>query len=99
MTVHEIPTGDTLSDALDFYERVELDGVLFELRCHWNASAAGWFLDLRDEDSTPLVQGIRIVVDRLLLDGRRHLAGLPPGELIAFDRTMRQEDPGERDLG
>lgn len=95
----EIPTKDERSDAIAWEQRVTLEGATYRLAFHYNAQLDAYFLDLATEDGTAIVSGRRIVVDTPLLAEFHHLTSCPPGELIAFDKTLRQVDPGLDELG
>ena len=91
-----IPTFQTLAS---YRERVQLDGERFELLFRWNACAQSWFLDIFDDEGTPIVFGRRCVVDARLTGQHKHRTDIPPGELMAFDTTQRKLDPGLSDFG
>lgn len=91
-----IPTSLDLSD---YTESVELDGETYELRFRWNHRAECWFCDIADADGTVLVYGRRCVVGSRLIEQHKHLAGMMPGELTAFDTTRRSVDPALTDFG
>jgi hypothetical protein len=79
--------------------RVKLEGKDYGLRWTWNQRQARWFLDMSDTDGTLLFAGVKILANRLLLQGRRWNPNVPPGELIAADLTGDGSPPGLDELG
>lgn len=79
--------------------RVTLDGVTYEIHHRWNHRASLWLLDLYDAARNPLALGRPVVVDAYLIRQFHHIAGVPPGELVAFDTTEREIDPRFDDYG
>lgn len=86
------------SDLPFFDVKADLDDVTYTLQFRWNVRAAGWFLDVLDEQGeTILAAGVRVVVDFPLL---AHITGRsPPGALAFVDTGGKGEDPGLTDLG
>lgn len=83
----------------DYVERVTLDDVSYVLRFRWNTRGEMWFLDIFDADNNPLVYGRPCLVGNDLIAHLHHVEGMPPGELVPFDTTDRQVDPGLLDFG
>lgn len=96
MTAYEVPVSQ---DLVDYTERVELDGETYELRFRWNHRAEAWFLDIKDDAGAALVLGRRCVVGGRIIGQHKHVAGIMPGELTAFDTTNRSVDPALTDFG
>ena len=78
---------------------ISVDGsvVLFDVR--WNSlPAGGWFLDLREQDESPIDLGIKIVLGVNL--GRRSTHPFFRTYLLrAFDTSGVGADPGYDELG
>jgi hypothetical protein len=79
----------------------ELDGVTYGFSFRWNDRDSAWFLDIADGGGTPMLSGIRVVINLLLLRAIRGVSGLalPPGDLIALDTTGQGLDAAFEDLG
>src|SRR5690242_14218702 len=90
------------SDTAFYDQRVELDGVTYILSFTWNARGGTngtWTLSISDAAQTPIVSGITIVSDVLLLRRYKYLGTLPLGDLMAVDLTKTIDAPGYSDLG
>ena len=76
---------------------VELDGRIYNLEMKWNERDSTWFMTMSDSEESPIVSGVRLVVDwdllRTCVDARR-----PPGTLMAVDSTG-EGYPSLADLG
>ncbi len=96
MAITVIPTSQTLPS---YRERVQLDGVTFQLRFRWNTRLQSWFFDVEDEDGNVLVYARRAVIDWLPLRQSRHVEGIPAGSIMAFDTTLRDVRPLLDDFG
>jgi hypothetical protein len=86
------------SGADHFQFGIRIEGTNYEFEFRWNYREEAWYFDLRLEDGTEIVLGVKVVVDWPL--GRRsmHPKRLP-GALIAVDTAGLQKDPGLNDLG
>lgn len=91
----EIPTR---SDLTHYKLSVDLDGKSFTIELRWSPRASAWFMALGDAEGTPLLTGIRVVVDTFFFSRYRD-ASFPLGDIFAYDTSSQQEDPGETDLG
>lgn len=83
---------DTTGEA-DYTERLPLDGREYVFHFQYNQREDRWYLNILDQDSTPIVHGVKIVVGYPLT---RYTL---PGSLIALDLTGKNQDPGFADLG
>lgn len=75
-----------------------LDGqsVIFDLR--WNSREEAWFLNLLDNDETPIVEGIKVILGMFL--GRRTTSErMLPGRLVVEDLSGQNLDATIDDLG
>jgi hypothetical protein len=77
---------------------ISLDGTSYLLELRWNTREEAWYLDIRLEDGTDVVLGIKVVVDFILGRRSQHPAR-PPGVFFAVDTSGRRQDPGISDLG
>lgn len=90
----QIPTFDS-----PFYTQViDLDGVDYLFDFRYNQRENAWYFSIALVDETPLVSGIKIVVNVGLLQ-RFPSPLLPPGLLIALSNTTDQSPPGIGELG
>lgn len=96
MAILSIPV---LQNTPHWRQRVALDGSDYLLDFFWNARGGAWYMSLFAADETPLVQGLRLVVNRPLLRRFRATPGLPPGEFLVYDGTGKLDAPGYNDLG
>lgn len=80
-------------------QRITLDGRAFTLYLAWNQWAQSWTFSLYDSEESPIVQGVRIVVNLPLLRYYKHDPRTPQGELIAQDLTNENRDPGFDEFG
>lgn len=101
-----IPTATTLAD---YEQTTTLDGRDYLLRFTFNEREGFWYMSMSDQDSSPIVTGLKVAVDFPLLkrvtDARR-----PPGTLMAKDlatvdvdidagEKLLALDPGLEELG
>lgn len=69
---------------------------LFDVR--WNVRAAAWFMDIREQNETPIAMGIKIVLGAYL--GRRCQHALfRDGVFVAEDTTNQGREATFDDLG
>lgn len=80
-----------------FSQTVVLDGTAYRLRFQWNTRGQYWAMDLATQDKTPIVTGIKLVLDYELI-GAYHAIGTPPGELWALDSTEKLLRIGRDDI-
>ena len=80
-----------------FTQTLTLDGALYRFSFAWNYRAGYWSMSVLDAGGTPLVQGLRIVLN---LDLFRQFPGrgLPPGALYAVDPSDTISNPAFDDL-
>lgn len=88
-----MPTEIPLRSDLPRYDlQVQLDAVTYTLELHWNTREAAWYMNVRTEDGSDIVNGIKVVVDFPL--GRRTPNPLrPPGVFVAVDSSGQHLDP------
>jgi hypothetical protein len=89
----------TLKPLLPHYDlTTTLDGVSYTLEFRWNTRDSSWFMSIRLEDGTDVVNGVKVVVGYPLGFRSRH-ASRPPGMFQALDTSGKKQDPGINDLG
>jgi hypothetical protein len=77
---------------------VPIDGTsyLFD-NIHWNAFEESWYLDLREQDETPILSGIKLVLGVRL--GRASTHPFFQAHMLHLsDTSGQQKDPGFDDL-
>lgn len=62
---------------------VNLEGIDYKLRFVWNSRDNNWYLDISLPDDTPLVMGIKMVINYDLI-GHYVQEGVPPGSFMLF---------------
>lgn len=76
----------------------ELDKVSFNFAFEWNDRDSGWYMSINDVNGVPLLSGRRVVLNYPLINLYRDTA-LPLGNIMAFDSTGSDTEPGYSDLG
>lgn len=76
-------------------QEVSLGGSIFSLRFRWNTRQQSWFMDVRKEDRTPILSGLRLIPGTLLLDRHKWKPELPDGDLVLIDQ---KNNPAEGEL-
>jgi len=75
-----------------------LAGTQYVLDVRWNGRAAAWYMDLLQEDTTPIALGIKIVLGRFI--GIRVTdPAFPPGIIMASDLSGAGIDATLDDIG
>lgn len=96
-----IPIARAADDAAYFDLLATLDGTLYTLEFRWNVRLGAWFMTVLDgEGTTPLLLGVRLVVDYPL--AQNLVDRTPPGYFLAVDTGASDGfgiDPGFDDLG
>lgn len=95
MALIKIPTR---SDLPAFNERIELEGVIYNLDFRLNERMNKWAMDILDEEESPIVSGLLLLTNVPLLD-QLTVADLPPGDFIMLDRANLQRDADADNLG
>jgi len=79
--------------------QVALDGVAYLFDVHWNARDNGWYFDLREQDETPILLGIKVVLGPPLGRTRRYHPFFQNHVLQVIDTSGAGVDAGFDDLG
>lgn len=75
-----------------------IDSVPYQFRFRWNSRASAWFMDIREQDDTPIVLGVKVVLGTSL--GRRSTHPLfSSGAFRAIDTTNKGLEATLDDLG
>lgn len=75
-----------------------LAGVQYILDLRWNGRESSWFMDVLDEEETPIRSGLRIVLGALL-GARSANPDFPAGAFIVSDLSGQGLDAGIDDIG
>lgn len=77
-------------------QQMSLGEKTYELYFYWNTRQASWYMSIREGDGAPIVEGIRVVAEQLLLDGYKSRERLlPEGDLLLVD----QQNPPKNGIG
>lgn len=76
----------------------ELDKATYKFSLEWNDRDSGWYMSIADVNGVPLLSGRRIVLNYPLINVYRDTR-LPLGNIMAFDSTGLDVEPGYADLG
>jgi hypothetical protein len=78
-----------------------LDGKRYILGFNWNAREGDWYVDLADDQGTPICMGIKLTPNILTWHQYKGVGGLPAGDLILFDTqgNLQTASVGFADLG
>jgi hypothetical protein len=82
-----------------YSQTTRLDGRDYLLRFSYNQRLERWFLDLHDEEGTPLVQGLRLIANWSLLRSYQWDERIPQGKLFVGDVTGDGTPPTLNELG
>jgi len=94
MAILTIPTTN------DSFQRmtVRLDGRDYVLTLLYNQREESWYLSIGDDESVPLLSGLKLQANWPLLWRHRYNTSLPPGELMVTS-TTDSVSPTLSDLG
>lgn len=82
-----------------FYEQTtRLEGREYRLQFRYSQSTDRWWLNILEEDLTPLVQGIKLVTGADLFRPYSYNPAMPPGKLLVFPQGADDSPPGLNDL-
>jgi hypothetical protein len=81
-----------------FRQRVQLDGNFYDMLLDWNERDTCWLLSFYSLDGSPIVTGIKLVINYELL--RQHkVNGMPAGSLVLLPVKDTIAFCGYEDLG
>lgn len=78
--------------------QITLTGVVFNLNFHWNALNKYWLMDILNNDSDPIVYGIK-VVPNFNLTAQFIAAGMPLGDILCQNFVNINGDIARFDMG
>lgn len=77
---------------------ISFNGRIWRLRFRWNTRDQSWSMDVLDAERTPVLLGVKVVSDWLLL--RRYAQDeLLEVDIVSVDTSGQAEEPGRDDLG
>lgn len=95
MAISEVPV---LAGVAQQESQVPLEGRVYTLALRWAGRDARWYLDIFDEDRTPIYVGVAVVLN-FPLAFRCASSEFWPGVLLATDTSGASLEPGLEDLG
>ena len=88
----------TRADFPSYSQRVELDGVIYNLIIRYNERMSRWILDIQDQEETDILIGIPMLTGVPLL--QQYVKNdLPPGDFILLHRDGTDINAEREDLG
>lgn len=87
------------TDYPDYQFQVVLDDVTFTLRFRWSSRESFWYVDVMQEDLTPIRMGVKVTVNTPLDIWDLTDPARPAGILMAVNTSQRHDEAGYQDLG
>jgi len=87
-----------ITDNRNYEFRISLDGVFFTLAFRLNFRMNRWFMDVKDAEDIPLINGVPLLQGSDLIV-RFKDAALPAGHFIIFNLENEAVEAGADDLG
>ncbi|MEI9951623.1 MAG: hypothetical protein WDO74_22250 [Pseudomonadota bacterium] len=72
---------------------VRLDGRDYVLELRFNQREARWYLSIADDESVPILSGLKLQANWPLLWRHRYDTRVPPGEILAAVTTATDRSP------
>jgi len=88
----------TRADFPSYNQRVELDGVIYNLIIRYNERMSRWILDIQDQEEIDILIGIPMLTGVPLMQ-QYVKADLPPGEFLLLHRDGTDINAEREDLG
>lgn len=98
MAIFYIDVSSSLTD-VEWDQITEIDGREYVLRFYWNARAQGWYMDVSDQDGSPIVYGKRLAIGVQIAREVVGDARMWPGIMMCLTLAQDTSDPGQFDLG
>lgn len=89
---------NTRADFPSYNQRVELDGVIYNLIIRYNERMKRWILDIQDQEENDIIIGLVMVKGVPLLQ-QYVKTDLPPGDFILLHRDGTDINAEREDLG
>jgi len=93
-----IVTIATRADFPSYNQRVELDGVIYNLIIRYNERMKRWILDIQDQEETDIIIGL-VMLSGVPLLQQYVKTDLPPGDFILLHRDATDINAERLDLG
>lgn len=88
----------TRADFPSYSQRVELDGVIYNLIIRYNERMARWILDIQDQEENDILIGL-VMVSGVPLLQQYVKSDLPPGDFMLLHRDATDINAEREDLG
>lgn len=88
----------TRNDFPSYSQRIELEGVIYNLSFRFNERMNRWIMDIQDQEENDILIGIVMLTSVPLLQ-QYIKEGLPPGDFILLHRDGTDTNAGRFDLG
>lgn len=82
--------------AYRFGTSIEQVPYIFDVR--WNSRAAAWYFDVLEQDETPIVLGVKVVLGAHIGRRSQHVL-FRRGTIVAIDTTQQGREAAVDDLG
>ena len=77
---------------------IALEGVQYIFDVRWNGRDTAWYLDVLQEDETPIAHGLKLVLGASIGSGITN-PNFPPGVFVCRDLSNEGLDAGLDDMG
>jgi len=86
------------NELANFREEIILDDISFLFDFTFNERSGQWNMSILQPDETPIMYGIKLVLNYELFDQFQHLS-LPPGNLFCIDTTEGESEVNRTNFG
>lgn len=87
-----------ITDNRNYEFRISLDGVFFTLAFRFNFRMNRWFMDVKDGENVPLINGVPLLQGTDLIE-RFKAVTLPAGHFLMLNLEDETIEAGADDLG
>lgn len=95
MAILSIPTFENEASTTQI---IEIENITYKLRIYWNVRDEDWFFDLFLLDDTPVLNGVKMVVNYTLITSFLG-ENVPLGDFLLFDESGNNNSCGRDELG
>jgi len=81
-----------------FTQTIAIENDTYQLHIYWNVRDKYWYFDLFLPDNTPVLTGVKMVVNYTLITSF-YQENVPPGDFMLFDDSGNNEPCGRDELG